>query len=493
MMELNHDSLAHVAKNGLLVLLSLLLLPLDTFILFCLYCANFFIPNAVGAGGRRSPRPIPRTVLITGIGMTKGLALSRMFYKAGHHVIGADFQPSGVPVCGRFSKALRKFYTLSEPNEYFGASRYIQDLVEIIQKEGVDLWVSCSGVASAVEDGQAKQVIEMTTDCTAIQFDAATTATLHEKDTFMERVSQLGLPMPETYNVTSRGAVHKVLHGSPKKKYIMKSVGVDDASRGDLTILPRRTLSQTYTHIAKIPISPSKAWVLQEYVKGKEYCTHALVVRGKVKAFVACPSSELLMHYEALPSDSALSQAMLKFTREFAVRSHGETTGHLSFDFLVDEIATEKGVEAVLRPIECNPRAHTAVTLFNGQSKEMSEAYISVLSHDVNGFTHENADDIVTPKDPIKYYWIGHDFVTMLFIPLPDILLGKVSMSAYVREIIGFVEHVVFWKDGTFEVWDPLPWWWLYHIYWPGQFLTSMLQGKRWSRINVSTIKMFLR
>ena len=252
-MDLNHGLRSHVIKNGLLILLSLLLLPLDTLVLLCLYCANLFIPNTLGARGKRSSRPIPRTILITGVGMTKGLALSRMFYKAGHHVIGADLQPNGVPVCGRFSNALRKFYPLPRPNEYDGATRYIQDLVGVIRKENVDLWVSCSGVASAVEDGQAKPIIERTTECVAIQFDAATTATLHEKDTFMERVAQLGLPMPETYNVTSRGAVHRVLHASPKKSYIMKSAGMDDAARGDMTILPRRTLSQTYTHLAKIP------------------------------------------------------------------------------------------------------------------------------------------------------------------------------------------------------------------------------------------------
>lgn len=493
LMALHRNMRSYIGKSVLLIVLSLLFLPFDTFVLFCLYCVNFFIPNAVGAGGRRSPRPMPRTILITGVGMTKGLALSRIFYRAGHHVIGADFEHGGVSVCGRFSKGLRKFYTLSAPDESNGATKYIQDLVSVIRREDVDLWVSCSGVASAVEDGQAKQVVEQQTDCVAIQFDAATTAMLHEKDTFMGKVSQLGLPMPETHNVTSRGAVHRVLHGSPKKKYIMKSIGVDDATRGDMTILPRRTLSQTYTHIAQIPISPSNAWVLQEYVRGKEYCTHALIIRGKVKAFVACPSLELLMHYEALPPDSALSQAMLRFTRQFAARSNGEFTGHLSFDFLVDEIPTEKGVDSILRPIECNPRAHTAVALFDGQSRAMADAYLSALGRDMNGSTSESTAAIVFPAyPPHKYYWIGHDLVTKLLAPLPDVLGGRMSISAYFGEVVSFIDHVVFWKDGTFEVWDPVPWWWLYHVYWPGQFLASVLQGRRWSRINVSTIKMFV-
>ena len=491
-MSLDYRSQYHFGKNAFLILLSLFFIPFDTLVIFCAYMANFLAPEAVGNTQRRSSKPVPRTILVTGVGMTKGLALSRMFYKAGHHVIGADFQSNGMPVCGRFSKALTKFYTLSKPNELEGPTKYIQDLARLIRQEHVDLWVSCSGVASAVEDGQAKEIIERTTDCVAIQFDAATTAVLHEKDTFMERVSQLGLPMPETHNITSRGAVHRVLHGSPRKKYIMKSVGTDDANRGDMTILPRRTLSQTYSHISTLPISPSKAWVLQEYVRGREYCTHALIIRGTVKAFVACPSQELLMHYEALPSDSALNQAMLRFTQEFAARSEGDMTGHLSFDFLVDEIPTEKGVEAVLRPIECNPRAHTAVALFSGHSDEMTKAYLGALSRtDMNGHTSDIVAGVLTPTNPAKYYWIGHDLVTKVVMPPLDVLSGTSRISDFVRTLVDFAQHLVFWKDGTFELWDPLPWWWLYHVYWPGQFLASILQPQRWSRINVSTVKMF--
>jgi catechol O-methyltransferase len=48
------------------------------------------------------------------------------------------------------------------------------------------------------------------------------------------------------------------------------------------------------------------------------------------------------------------------------------------------------------------------------------------------------------------------------------------------------------WKDGTFEVWDPWPAFWLYHVYWPVQFVLAVVQGKKWSRLNVSTTKMFM-
>ena len=423
--------------------------------------------------------------------MSKGLGIARLLHQAGHNVIGADFEPYGIPVSGRFSKSLSKFYELPKPNEEDCSTYYIQDLLRIVRREKVDLWVSCSGVASATDDGQAMEAIQRRTDCKAIQFDADTTAILHEKPSFIQHTLRLGLPAPETYDVASRDAVHKVLNHKRSKQYIMKSVGVDDANRGNLTLLPRRTISETYGHISKMPISNKKPWVLQQFIQGEEYCTHALVVNGQVKAFVACPSSELLMHYEALPSTSSLSKAMYQFTSEFAARNEGAMTGHLSFDFIVDEKATEKGLEKRLYPIECNPRAHTAVVLFNGLGVEMAKAYLTALRSDMNGGANDSPTDAVVPHQPAKYYWVGHDIVELVFYPLLQLLTLKTNLGDFMGGCYTFTQHLLLWKDGTFEIWDPLPWWWLYHIYWPGQFLSCILQRRKWSRINVSTTKMF--
>ena len=482
----------HFAQNAALIIVSLFFLPLDTFILFWSYVAR--IASNHGAARRRAqqdPTFRPRTILVTGVGMSKSLTLARMFYEAGHRVIGADFEPYNIPVCGRFSRALSRFYRVQALQGAHSSAYYAQELLDIVTKEKVDLWVSCSGVASAVEDGLAKEVIERRLDCKCIQFDIKTTSILHEKDTFIEEAGRLGLPTPETHNVTSRSAVHNVLNRTEKKKYILKSVGMDDAYRGDMTLFPRRTMSETYHHIASLPISTQKPWVLQQYVRGKEYCTHALVIDGKVKAFVACPSTEMLMHYEAIPSDSALSNAMYKFTEAFAARSDGGITGHLSFDFLAEETATEKGTEIILRPIECNPRAHTAVVLFQGKSAEMAEAYMDALKSEVNGITEPHQQAAVTPNNPVEVYWIGHDLVALLIYPLIQLLEQRMTFSAFLRSCLALLEHILFWKEGTFEIWDPLPWWWLYHVYWPGQFFHCILQRKKWSRVNVSTTKMF--
>ncbi|KAL8968747.1 MAG: hypothetical protein Q9183_002320 [Haloplaca sp. 2 TL-2023] len=503
----------HFAQNAGLILTSIFLLPLSTFILFSSYVFTFLFGPDLRHRRKfnQSARGFQqRTILVTGVGMTKGLALARLFYEAGHNVIGADFEPYGVHVCGRYSRSLKKFYRLPKPNAYDGAAYYINALLQVIKSEKVDIWVSCSGVASALEDGQAKEIIEKRSSCRAVQFDVEYTGKLHEKDTFIQETERCGLPTPETHNVTSRGAVHKVLQSprkdsSKRKSYIMKSVGMDDSVRGNMTLLPRRSVSDTYNHVAQIPISDEKPWVLQQYVRGKEYLSHALIINSEVKMFVACPSAELLMHYEALPSESGLAQAMLEFTRKFVARSGKVLNGHLSFDFMVEEHATDSGAQLAILPIECNPRAHTAVALFRGQAVQMARAYTDILrSNDqvVNGNSTSDDDDespsahsdvsIVKADDfVLPHYWFGHDLVMLVLLPFLHVLLLRQSLLKLMRGCAQFLAYVLFWKDGTYEVWDPLPAWALYHVYWPGHFLACILQKRKWSRINVGTTKMF--
>jgi hypothetical protein len=165
----------HILRNVSLSFLSALFAPLCTYIAIISRIISPFTAATKRISCHRKWRAIssttfqPRTILVTGVGMSKGLFLARAFYRAGHRVIGADFEPHGVRVCGRFSVALDKFYKLSTPSSAAGSSRkYADDLVEIVKREKVALWVSCSGVASAVEDGEAAEAVEKLTKCKAI-------------------------------------------------------------------------------------------------------------------------------------------------------------------------------------------------------------------------------------------------------------------------------------------------------------------------------------
>ncbi|EME78144.1 uncharacterized protein MYCFIDRAFT_168658, partial [Pseudocercospora fijiensis CIRAD86] len=439
-LDTNSPRRAHALQNLSLIILSLLFLPLDLTILSLSYAR--LITTGRKASARIQPSKHPKTILVTGVGMTKGLSLARNFHLAGHRVIGADFDKFGI---GRFSCAVEKFYRLRKPSEGGGGGGgYIQGLLDVILKEKVEIWVCCSGVASAVEDGEAKEIVEKRTKCRVVQFGAADTRTLHEKDAFIQRTRELGLNVPETHTVTSRGDVEATLRKAPAgRMYLLKTIGMDDVNRGGV-LLPKESEKETLASLSRIEksISKDKSWIMQQFVRGEEFCTHSLVVRGKVKAFLACPSSELLMHYAALPADSSLSKAMLKFTETYAARSGKDFTGHLSFDFLVEDSKPTIPDEIVLYPIECNPRAHTAVCLFNG-TPELIDGYLDLLDES----SDNQMKPIVTPLRTHRYYWIGHDLVEFVLAPVIGLLRGQTSFSELLHGLRAFAEHVLSWND----------------------------------------------
>lgn len=476
---------SHTWKNASLVALSVLCLPVSAvLVLLNLILQRVNSRDKVLQSERRGTAVTQRkTVLVTGVSMTKGLSIARVLSQnTQHRVIGADISALSP---GRFSSAIARYYRLDIPNGD-DAEPYIDSILSVIRNEKVDLWISCSSVIAAVEDGQVvrlaqKQAKDVGRRFEAIQFYEDVVEKFHEKDKFIDYIQSLDLPIPESHRVTSPEEALNVLlqnvgdKEDGNKKFIMKPIGVDDHARNAMmTLLPFNSPSQTKKYIHNLNITKSNPFQLQQFIKGNEYCTHALVIRGKVKAFCSCPSLELLMHYEPLPAHSKLNQEMLAFT-ERVVADGGDTfTGHLSFDFLVED---EQNVE--LYPIECNPRAHTAVVLFE-KTPEMADAYLSALDYRKDSGEREEPAFPRTPTS--SYYWFGHDLVSFLILPFLDAVFGVGSWDQYAKGVKTFWEHFSNWRDGTLTIADPWPFFVLYHVYWPARFLECLFKGKEWSR-----------
>lgn len=470
--------------------------------------------------------------------------MARIFYRAGHTVIGADFEDDGIYIPGRFSACISKFYRLpkpftgkegvSEEEREQRSKEYIDAILHIVQEEGVELWASVSGEASALEDGEAAELIQgMQGGCKVIQFGHTLTETLHDKFSFIENTRRIGLNVPNTHLVTSEMEALSVLYpdnvmrnssaeskekllaaksgGAGKKEYIMKSIILDSAHRANMTLLPLSSIRETEAHIKMLNPTPFRPFVLQQFIAGREYCAHSLVIAGEIRAFVACPSKEMLLHYQALPTSSLLSKAMESYLRTYAERTGKEMTGHFSVDFLVEEhiaVAAQGKIAGVredevralmgmLYPIECNPRANTAVVLFSDVSEDLAEVYLSVLvNHEPKGITNGNrrTNQVITPKPGVPgYYWVGHDFVTLVLLPVLALVRREMKLWGVMGNWVLFLQHVWGWRDGVWEVWDPCPFWWMYIGYWPAKLATAIRKGRGgwWGRINLATGKVF--
>jgi hypothetical protein len=127
--------------------------------------------------------------------------------------------------------------------------------------------------------------------------------------------------------------------------------------------------------------------------------------------------------------------------------------------------------------------------LFADKSQEVAEAYLSLL--DDEAAERETKGIVIPCSNTPGYHWIGHDLIAKILLPILCLLQGKMSMAEMAANWIEFLQHLLFSKDGTYEIWDPWPMWWLYVVYWPGMFWISILEGDLWSRCNVSTTKLF--
>jgi len=483
----SHSLPAHVFKNLSLILLSGVFLPISTVIFLLSLLKECIRPSPAA---QLLPPEKRKTVMISSLEMTKGQSLARSFYLAGHRVIGIDIARGGVISSGRFSRAVETYYVVDSPvsEEDGGQQRYEDALLDIIEKENVDLWICVSDVASTIEDAVAAEKIRLETKCEVFQPLPETCRTLHYKNLFIQHTDKIGLDIPETVCVTSRAEALQFIKAreSSGKNYILKSIALDDddVPCSDMTIFPCSTTEESEACISELPISTDHPWLFQEHITGHIFSTHSVVTNGQLRAFVACPSSELPMHYQGLEVYRKHSLKLQELTQRYVESfENGCLTGQVSFDVLISE---GKDKELTLFPIECNPRTHTAVVLFEGAPEQLCHAYLSLLEPASERQNGASGVRYFVPNHPEaeRYYWFGHDLVTLFFLPLME--------GSRVVEALGeFFTHLFLWKDATFRTWDPAPFWWLYQVYWPSLFWQCLVSGTRWSRVNVSTTRIF--
>lgn len=362
-----------------------------------------------------------------------------------------------------------------------------------------------------LEDAEAAKAVERRTNCKVVQLGRRLTETLRDRYLFIENTRKLGLNVPDTRLVTSEEEALAILYpedASGRKKWVMKAVKQDErGSRGgEVVLLPEEMREETEAEVKRLDPTPDRPYVLQEFVQGLGSCSQALIIDGKVKSFVACPS-EILTHYTPLPPSSALNQAMLLYTALFVQRTDSTMTGHLSFDFLVPEDvaskvecqmdASESEIKALMERIfavACDPKAHTAVVAFTDVSDELAEAYLGLLpTHESHGLLNGYKEaPVVMPKPRAKgYYWIGHDVATKVLLPLLKVLTMETSVTDCVKTWMEFERHASSWREATYEVWDPWPTWWMYVGYWPLVLLMRVWERRWWSRIDLATGEIF--
>ncbi|KAL7419510.1 hypothetical protein Q5752_005421 [Cryptotrichosporon argae] len=459
-------------------------------------CKGRSLWQARGDPSKNDKAPLfpPGCVIISGGRMSKGLTLARAFKRAGWKVVGVDEQGWGELCPMRFSAACDAFHLL--PPAAASYERYSAGLLALAHAHAADLFIPVSGAGSSVEDARAAEHMFAATGgrCRTFIQDAETMRDLHDKDRFTALIARLGMPTPHGAKVESTDEAMRFLAAEgAEPRFVLKCLGLDE-NRGDMTLFPLagddEKLGKTRAALdgLKLRITPDCPYVLQEFIPGQEWCTHASVVNGHITSFVTCPSNDMVMTYEDATHDGVGRAAEAWTQRLLAALADDPTptgrrralTGHFSFDLI------QSTRDGKLYAIECNARVHTAVIMLP-------------LDRVAACYAAEAVEQPILRPLPstLARSWLYNDLVVKL---LPALMPSKQALALIHPSLPACADKPVKRPyegagvrrvDPTLIADDPAPFLVLWHVYWPYLLLTRWWQGKRWTRLNVSTGRIF--
>lgn len=444
--KISHKSRAIAAAKDISTLLLLLLaLPANAAVVFTALIVNTLARPLSKASIQATA---PKTVLISGGKMTKALQLARAFHRAGHRVVLIETHKYWL-VGHRFSSAVDKFYTVPDVH----APDYAQALLEIVQREQVDTYVPVCSPAASYFDSQAMTLLSP--HCEVLHVSPDKIETLDDKYQFAKAAESFGLAVPKSYRMTHPQQVIDFDFSHESRKYILKSIPYDSVRRLDLTKLPCETPAATAAFVRSLPISESKPWIMQEFIPGQEYCTHSTLRDGELRMHCCCESSAFQVNYKNVDKPE-----ITDWVRRFAAGLN--LTGQASFDFI------EAYDDGQVYAIECNPRTHSAITMFYNEPA-VAEAYLEKTP----------LADSVQPRSTSRpTYWIYHEVWRLLTrLHRPKATLERLSI-------------IFQGKDAIFDWRDPLPFLMVHHWQIPLLLLQDLAKGKGWIRIDFNIGKL---
>lgn len=386
------------------------------------------------------PAEARRTILLNGGKMTKALQLARSFHLAGHRVIlaeSAKYRWTG----HRFSRAVDAFYCVPEPT----APGYAPALLNIVRYENVDVFVPVSSPAGSVPDAVARELLDGA--CDVVHSDARTVQLLDDKAEFASTAASLSLQVPDSHRITS---VRQVVDFPfpPGRSYILKRIAYDPVGRMNLTRLSGATPERNAAYARSLSISEDDPWILQEFIEGREYCTHGTARSGRLQVYGCCESSPAQVNYGHVDKPE-IRRWVETFVKNLNL------SGQVSFDFI-------EARDGQVYAIECNPRTHSAITMFYDHPG-LAAAYLN------------DAHPLITPnRDSRPTYWIYHELWRLLRQP------GRRNRLATILR----------GKDAIFTGWDPMPYLMVHHLQIPALLWANLRARKGWSRIDFNIGKL---
>lgn len=304
-------------------------------------------------------------MVLTGARAPVALDLARRFAEAGWGVIVTDSEPN---LTAR-SRAVQRSYRV--PSARFRPVEFARAIAGIARRHESDLIVpTCeetfwlSAVLGAEGAGSPDRDLTLLRD----QLFAPASdvlARLHDKGEFAALLAELGLPHPRTEVVSS--AIEWRRRRVPDAGWQSGARVVKPAfSRfGTRTVV--LAAGEPLPDVGRI--TADQPWLVQERVAGRELCTYAVAIAGRLTAFVLYEPVARAGHgagvvFERIAESSPVHGAARSLAEAIAVGVG--LTGQFGLDLM--------DTDAGLTVLECNPRATSGIHLF-GSADRLADAF----------------------------------------------------------------------------------------------------------------------
>ena len=347
-----------------------------------------------------------KNILLTGGRAPVTLHLARLFEKAGNTVFVAESMKYHLCL---YSNAIKKNFMVPSPR--FNKDKYIQALIDIIQKEKIDLLIpTCEEVFYISE-----KIDELSDYCKVFTDKSDKLKNLHNKHQFITGIENCKIKAPETLLINSQEELNRQLTFTEFQKAVIKPV----YSRFSAKI---KIISKFDKNIPDIDISEKNPWLLQEFIEGSQFCTYSIVQNGNITAHTAYPTTFTAGVGSSITFEHKDYQDVFTWISEYVKNIN--YTGQIAFDFI-------ETPDKEIYVIECNPRATSGIHLFG--EINLTEAFL------------ENPKEIITPNKSTK---------VMILLAMLTYGLFSVKSSG---KLLSWIKTFFSSKDIVFKMSDSLP------------------------------------
>lgn len=408
-----------------------------------------------------------QTILITGTDNSLGLNLARAFHRSGYRVIGADAAQGMLPSPAKLSRAVAKHYELPQPSAVQHWAYIARSIFAIARKENARLWIDCSNNIERMAISDAKAELERNTSCTCVAFDSVRGNQLEDRASFFHLLKENSLPSLEYHKVSSRGQIHNILnHSQGQKKYLL-TAPKNAKPFNPRTLLPRRTISQTYSEVARVKFAAESQMVLEESNDSSiTYECLSIISNGSIKASWA--KSLTSDNHTPLSESSALYKAMKSYTDSLLSALGSNFDGSLMLSFGLNEKITQAGVVQQILPLQCRLTLDSSWLLSFPYSvySDLSSVYGNLLQHNFNGAVQDsNGDEIQSLRhlsklenEPSKQQYFLFELVeSHLLNPISDLLYRRTDVKQTLIALTTFLQRLMTWHETTYDFDDPIP------------------------------------